>query len=449
MALMMSVSGVRGLIGQTLTPVLAAELGCAFGTLLGGGRVVIGRDTRPSGPMVQAAVASGLLAAGCEPVLLEVASTPAVGLMVRRHKAAGGVVITASHNPIAWNGIKFLTDEGLSPPPDRAQQLFELYSQKAFKLVDAVTIRQPVVDPSAAVAHVEAALKIVDVPSIAAARYRIVLDSINGAGCEEGRLLLERLGCEVIQVNGEPTGRFTHTPEPIAENLTQLCDEVRKHKASAGFAQDPDADRLAIVDEQGRFIGEEYTLALAAKYLFKALPGPTAANLSTSRMIDDLAAAAGGPCKVHRSAVGEANVVAAMKANGCVWGGEGNGGVIDTRVGVIRDSLTAMVLILQLMAASGKPISGLVAEIPAYTMIKTKFECSKDRIARVLKAVAEKYRNERISDVDGVRVDLPDGWAHIRGSNTEPIIRIIAEATTPARADGLVAEMKAVMDSVA
>ncbi len=312
-----------------------------------------------------------------------------------------------------------------------------------------MTTLQPVVDASAAQAHVEAALKIVDVPSIAAKRYRIVLDSINGAGCEEGRLLLERLGCEVIQVNGEPTGRFAHTPEPIAENLTQLCDEVLRHKASAGFAQDPDADRLAIVNEQGRFIGEEYTLALAAKYLFKALPGPTAANLSTSRMIDDLAAAAGGPCKVHRSAVGEANVVAAMKANGCVWGGEGNGGVIDTRVGVIRDSLTAMALVLQLMASSGKSISQLVAEIPAYTMIKTKFECSKDRIARVLKAVTEQYRNQRISDIDGVRIDLPDGWAHIRGSNTEPIIRIIAEATTPARADGLVAELKAVMDSVA
>ena len=449
MALMMSVSGVRGLIGETLTPTLAAELGCAFGTLLGGGKVVIGRDTRPSGPMIQAAVVSGLLAAGCEPVLLEVASTPAVGLMVRRHKAAGGVVITASHNPIAWNGIKFLTDEGLAPPPDRAERLYSLYNQKAFKLVDAVTIRQPAVDASAAAEHVEAALKIVDPPAIVAKRYRIVLDSINGAGGEEGRLLLEKLGCEVIQVNGEPTGRFAHAPEPIAENLTQLCDEVRKHKAVAGFAQDPDADRLAIVDEQGWFIGEEYTLALAAKYLFKALPGPTAANLSTSRMIDDLAAAVGGPCKVHRAAVGEANVVAAMKANGCVWGGEGNGGVIDTRVGVIRDSLTAMVLVLQLMASTGKSISQLVAEIPAYTMIKTKFECSKERIARVLQAVKDKYRSGRVNDIDGLRIDLPDGWVHIRGSNTEPIIRIIAEARTGDRANALVGEMKAVLDSVA
>ncbi len=448
MALMMSVSGVRGLIGETLTPTLAVELGCAFGTMLGGGRVVIGRDTRPSGPMIQAAVVSGLLAAGCEPILLEVASTPAVGLMVRRHRAAGGVIITASHNPIAYNGIKFLTDEGLAPPPERAQRLYDLHARKAFKLVDALTICQPVCDASAATAHVEAALKIAEPSKVAARRYRIVLDSINGAGGEEGRMLLEKLGCTVIPVNAEPTGRFAHAPEPIAENLTQLCEEVRRNKADAGFVQDPDADRLAIVDERGRFIGEEYTLALAAKYLFGVLPGPTAANLSTSRMIDDLAAAAGGACKVHRSAVGEANVVAAMKANGCVWGGEGNGGVIDTRVGVIRDSLTAMVLVLQLMASTGKSVSQLVAEIPSYTMIKTKFECSKERVARVLQAVKDEYRDAKINDVDGVRVDLPDGWVHIRGSNTEPIIRIIAEATTSQRADALVAEMKAVMDAV-
>ena len=448
MALMMSVSGVRGLIGQTLTPALAAELGCALGTLLGGGKVVIGRDTRPSGPMLQAAVVAGLLAAGCEPILLDVASTPAVGLMVRRHRAAGGVIITASHNPIAWNGIKFLTDEGLAPPPETAKKLYELYQAKAFKLADAVSIRQSRSDPSGPAEHVAATLGIVEPAGIAARKYRIVLDSINGAGGEEGRLLLEKLGCEVIHVNAEPTGRFAHTPEPIAENLTQLCDEVCRHRSDAGFAQDPDADRLAIVDETGRFIGEEYTLALAAKYMFAAHPGPTAANLSTSRMIDDLAAAAGGPCKVYRAAVGEANVVATMKAHGCVWGGEGNGGVIDTRVGVIRDSLVAMGLVLQLMASTGKSIGQLVAEIPAYTMVKTKFECSKERIARVLQAVKDRCRDQRASDIDGLRIDFADGWVHIRGSNTEPIIRIIAEAVTPARADALVAEMKAILDSV-
>ncbi|HOW69820.1 MAG TPA: phosphoglucosamine mutase [Phycisphaerae bacterium] len=449
MRLMMSVSGVRGVIGETLTPVLATELGCAFGTYLDGGTVVIGRDSRPSGPMLEAAVVAGLLAAGCRPVLLGIASTPATAMMVRRHKAAGGIVITASHNPIIWNGIKFLTDEGLAPPPQKAEQLFAIHRERGFRLVDAEGVPAPQSDATAADQHVEASLSLADVKTVAARRFRVVLDSVNGAGGEEGRALLERLGCQVVHINGEPTGRFAHTPEPLAENLTQLCDAVRREKAVAGFAQDPDADRLAIVDQTGRYIGEEYTLALMAKLLFASRPGPAAANLSTSRMIDDLAAQAGGPCKVFRSAVGEANVVATMKANGCVFGGEGNGGVIDPRVGVVRDSLVAMAIVLQLMTETGKTLSALVSEIPAYTMIKTKFECSKERIAKVLVAVRERFARERVNDIDGTRVDWPDGWVHVRGSNTEPMIRIIAEAPTQARAEALVAEVRKIADGIA
>ena len=448
MRLMMSVSGVRGVIGETLTPVLATELGCAFGTYLGGGTVVIGRDSRPSGPMIEAAVVAGLLAAGCKTVLLGIASTPATAMMVRRHKAAGGIVITASHNPIIWNGIKFLTDEGLAPPPEKAEQLFTIHRDRAFKLVDAERVSAPQIDATAAEQHVASSLKLADVNAVAARKFRVVLDAVNGAGGEEGRMLLERLGCQVVLINGEPTGRFAHTPEPLAENLTQLCDVVKREKAVAGFAQDPDADRLAIVDETGRYIGEEYTLALMAKLLFARRPGPAAANLSTSRMIDDLAAQAGGPCKVFRSAVGEANVVATMKTNGCTFGGEGNGGVIDPRVGVVRDSLVAMALVLQLMTETGKTLSALVAEIPSYTMIKTKFECSKERIAKVLVAVRERFAKERVNDIDGVRVDWSDGWVHVRGSNTEPIIRIIAEAPTHARAEALIADVRKIADGV-
>jgi len=446
MSLIMSVSGVRAVVGETLTPALAAELGCAFGTFLSGGKVVIGRDTRPSGPMVQSAVVSGLLAAGCEVILLDVASTPAIGLMVRHLEANGGVVITASHNPIHWNGIKFLTEEGLAPPPDQAQRLFTVYHQRAFKLVGAEAVRQSISDSSAASTHVDKTLPIADPKLIAQKRFRVVLDSINGAGGEEGRMLLEKLGCEVIPINAEPTGLFAHTPEPLAENLTQLCDAVREHQAHVGFAQDPDADRLAIVDETGRYIGEEYTLALVAKYLFAARPGPAATNLSTSRMIDDLATAAGGPCRVFRSPVGEANVVAAMKANGCVFGGEGNGGVIYPQVGVIRDSLVAMSLVLQLMASTDPSISTLIGEIPRYTMLKQKFECSKDRIVRVVAEVGEKYRGQQINDSDGVRVDFPDGWVHVRGSNTEPIIRVIAEAPTRERTESLITEVRQILD---
>lgn len=448
MALMMTVSGVRGLIGQTMTPVLAAELGCSFGTFLGGGRVVIGRDSRPSGRMIQNAVVSGLLAAGIDVVQLEIASTPGVAYMVRRHQAAGGIVITASHNPIIWNGIKFLTSEGLAPPPEQAEQIFSIYREKAFKLAAVEQLGGVHCDATTSEQHVAATLKLVDIEQIKASHFRVILDSVNGAGGEEGRMLLEQLGCQVIHLNGEPTGIFAHTPEPTAENLVSLCEAVKQEQVAAGFAQDPDADRLAIVDENGSYIGEEYTLALAAKYLFASRPGPMAANLSTSRMVDDLAAAAGGNCRVHRSAVGEANVVAVMKQQGCAFGGEGNGGIIDLRVGPVRDSLVAMALTLQLMAGTGKSLSQLVAEIPAYTMIKQKFECSKDRIARVLEAVRSHYADVPTNAIDGVRVDFPDGWVHVRGSNTEPIIRIIAEAPTPERANGLVDDIRRLADGV-
>jgi len=397
--------------------------------------------------MLESAVMAGLLASGCEVISVGIASTPATAFMVRHHRAAGGVVITASHNPIIWNGIKFLTDEGLAPPPERAETLFGIYRDRTFQFVDAEKVFNPASDSTASTRHVEATLAIVESAAIGRKRFRVVLDSVNGAGGEEGRMLLERLGCEVVHINSEPSGRFAHTPEPLAENLTQLCDAVREHEAVAGFAQDPDADRLAIVDETGRYIGEEYTLALTAKYLFAHRPGAAAANLSTSRMIDDLALAAGGGCRVLRSAVGEANVVATMKAHGCMFGGEGNGGVIDPRVGVVRDSLVAMALVLQLMTTSRKTISGLVGEIPAYTMIKTKFECSKERINAVLAAVKRRYHGERINDVDGVRIDFTNGWVHVRGSNTEPIIRIIAEASTRERANNLIADVRAIADS--
>ncbi|MHC4797646.1 MAG: phosphoglucosamine mutase [Planctomycetota bacterium] len=445
---MMSVSGVRGIVGESMTPQLAAELGFAMGTYLGGGKVVIGRDSRPSGLTLQEALVSGLSATGCEVVQLDIASTPATALMVRKHQAAGGVIITASHNPIEWNGIKFLTDEGLLPRQEKAQELFDIYHHKNFKFIDVTNVKVALSDPHAAHTHVETTLKLVDPQQISANRFRVVLDSVNGAGGQEGRLLLEKLGCEVVHINAEPTGQFTHPPEPLAENLTQLCEAVKENGGHVGFAQDPDADRLAIVDETGRYIGEEYTLALTGMYLFATQPGPTAANLSTSRMIDDLAASAGGPCCVHRSAVGEANVVAVMKAHDCVFGGEGNGGVIDMRVVPVRNSLVAMAYILQLMSSRNQTISQLAGQIPQYTMIKRKFDCSKERIAKVLKAVENKYADQKINNLDGVRIDFPNAWLHVRGSNTEPIIRIIAEAPTKQRAEQLIANTQQIADAV-
>ncbi len=448
MPLMMSVSGVRGVIGESMTPTLAAELGCAWGSFLVGGRVVVGRDSRPSGLMLQQAMVSGLAATGCEVIQVGVASTPAIALMVRKHQAEGGVIITASHNPNIWNGIKFITSEGLAPPPEEARQVFDRYHKKDYQLVTVEGISGMSDDKTADASHVETALQLVDVKNIASKKFFVVLDSINGAGAVEGRLLLEKLGCEILHLNGEPTGRFAHTPEPIADNLGDLCAQVGQAGAQVGFAQDPDADRCAIVDEKGNYIGEEYTLALAAKYLFNANPGPAAANLSTSRMIDDLAVEAGGPCRVFRSPVGEANVVQVMRENGCQFGGEGNGGIIDLRVGPVRDSLVAMVLTLQLLAESNKTISQLVAEIPRYVMIKQKFECNRERIDRALQAVRNKYAGRKINDFDGVRVDFEDGWVHVRASNTEPIIRIIGEATNQQRAEALIGEARQIVDSV-
>jgi len=445
MSLMMSVSGVRGVIGETMTPVLAAELGLTFGTHVGGGPVVVARDTRVSGAMLQRAVVSGLLAAGCEVIELGVVSTPGAGLMVTRRGAVGGVVITASHNPPEWNGIKFLTPRGCAPSPDEARRILDRHRRKEFALAPIGRLRTASSDDSTHETHVRAVLEQVDVEAIRRRGFRVVLDSINGAGGTGGRMLLERLGCRLVHVNAEPSGRFAHTPEPTAENLVSLCDTVRREGADVGFAQDPDADRLAIVDEAGRYIGEEYTLALAARRVFARRPGPAAANLSTSRMIDDLAAAAGGACRVIRTPVGEAHVVGAMLAERCVIGGEGNGGVILPDVVYVRDSFVAMALTLELLAAENRPLGAIVDSLPRYAMIKQKIELDAPRIESWLQRVRRDVTDGRIDAADGLRVDWPTGWVHVRPSNTEPIARIIAEAADAETATMLAARVRALV----
>jgi phosphomannomutase len=260
-------------------------------------------------------------------------------------------------------------------------------------------------------------------------------------------MLLEKLGCEVVHINAEPHGRFAHMPEPIEPHLGQLCQAVAREGADIGFAQDPDADRLVIVDEGGRFIGEEYTLALAVQQVLTRRPGPVAANLSTSRLIDDVAAQA--DCRVHRTPVGEANVAQAIIAHGCIIGGEGNGGVIDPRVVPVRDSFTAIGLICQLLADSGKTVCELVQALPRYVMIKEKFPCDEGRVAGALKAVEEAFGGGRTNRKDGVRVDLDDGWIHVRASNTEPIMRVIAEAADERTARGLTERARRAIDDTA
>ncbi|GMU34144.1 MAG: phosphoglucosamine mutase [Planctomycetia bacterium] len=428
MALMMSVSGVRGLIGETMTPELAASMGAAFGTFLDGGAVVLGMDSRPSGEMVKGAVESGLLAVGCNVVELGIATTPGVALMVSELNAKGGIVITASHNPIVWNGIKFLVAPGRAPSARTAEEIFSIYRSKRTRFADVENIGRMERDLSTNDRHVAKVMRTLDMAAIRRRQLHVVLDSVNGAGGASGRMLLERLDCRVEHMNAEPNGRFAHTPEPTAENLVSLCEAVKASGADIGFAQDPDADRLAIVDNTGRYIGEEYTLALAAKYIFSKTPGAAATNLSTSRMIDDIAAKAGRGCVVHRTAVGEANVVDAITAHRCVIGGEGNGGVIDPRITLVRDSLSSMGMVLSLLAEDWRPLAAIVDEMPSYTMIKQKYDLSPQQTRDWLDHIQRNFADQRISNVDGVRIDWPEGWVHVRPSNTEPIARLIAEA---------------------
>jgi len=451
--LIVSVSGVRGIVGDTLTPEVAVAFGQAFGTFLkrnakdetGKAKpvVAIGRDTRPSGMMVFGGVSAGLMSVGVDVVDVGVATTPSVAILGRHLNTDASIVITASHNPIQWNGIKFLRHDGIAFPPEQAAEIKRIYFSREWEKEGLVSIEKLglfTADSRAHAVHVQKVLQYFDVRGIAEKRYRVVLDSVNGAGCAGTPMLLGKLGVELIHMNGEGTGHFAHTPEPTKENLTDLCARVKEKRAAVGFAQDPDADRLAIVDENGVYIGEEYTLALCAYARMMVKPGLSCANLSTSRMIDDVAAKFGQ--QVVRTCVGEANVAGKMIEVGAVIGGEGNGGVIDLRVGPVRDSFLGMVMVLDLMTRTGKSISELVGEIPRYAMIKTKFECTPEESAELVKTVKEKFADQKLDTQDGVRIDWASGWVHVRQSNTEPIARVIAEAADEATARKLIEQVQ-------
>ncbi len=452
---MIGVSGTRGTIGGTLTPPVVGRMAAAFACWLDEqgepGRplaVVFGRDSRPSGPWVRDAAAAALTASGVEVVDLDVVTTPGVAMMVQHLSADAGVVATASHNPIEWNGLKFLTRDSVAPPPAAAARIKQLYEQGATRFVRVDRLRPPKRNGDTHALHVKRVTDRVDVLGVSSRRFRVVLDSVNGAGCVATATLLGKLGCELVHLHGTPNGQFPHEPEPTAKNLTGLCDEVRKQRAAVGFAQDPDADRLAIVDEHGTYIGEEYTLALAAQLVLGKKPGIAVTNLSTSRMLDDVAARTGS--RVIRTPVGEANVIDAMLRERATVGGEGNGGVIDARIVPGRDSLVGIAYVLQLMAATGKTVSQLVADLPRYEIVKTKFECRREDADRAVAAVQAAMAAEA-----GVAVDVQDGirldwtaersWVHARPSNTEPIMRIIAEAPDRATADRRIEQVQAVV----
>jgi phosphomannomutase len=432
--LMLSVSGARGIVGETMTNEVASAYAKAFASFLQEklGRIptlCVARDSRPSGPELQKSAADAFVACGCKVTDLGVVATPTAGVMINALEADGGIIVTASHNPTPWNGIKCLDGDGLAPSKEEAEEIIRRFKENvSLPKKDGGVLE---VNTHGHDTHIAKVLGIINPEPIREKRFRVVLDSINGAGCEAGYKILELLGCEVLHLNGEPTGNFAHTPEPKEENLTGLSEAVDKFDADIGFAQDPDADRLAIVDENGRYFGEEYTLVLSAMRWLAQHPNTScASNLSTSRMIDDVAASLA--CTSYRSAVGEANVAGVMKEHSCTIGGEGNGGVIFPKVCWVRDSLSGMALVLDLMRDRGEPLSSIVNSVPKYEMIKRTIDLADlggiPAIENEIERLKSEYADEKLNDSDGLRIDFKEGWLHVRPSNTEPIARVIAEA---------------------
>jgi len=424
--LIVSVSGIRGIVGEGLAPDKALRFAEALATHAQGGRMVVSSDGRPSGGMLKHAVLGGLLGCGCEVHDLGIAPTPTVGLAVRTLQAAGGIQITASHNPAPWNGLKLFGPDGavLSPAAgDKIRQIFERGDVRRATWNQLGTVHDC---PQALTWHRDRVLELVDVVKIRSKQFKVLVDANGGSGGLLSRQLLDSLQVRSTILGGNTDGLFQHEPEPTAANLIDLSPRVTEMGADIGFALDPDADRLALIDEAGRYIGEELTLALAVKCRLRQEPGPVVINMSTSRVVEDIAAQFRVPC--HRSAVGEANVVGLMKEVNATIGGEGNGGVIDPRVGWVRDPFIGMALVLTLLADTGKKLSTLVAELPSYAIEKKKYTVARAGLPKLFEALQKLWPEAKTNHVDGLRLDWPDRWVHVRPSNTEPIVRVIAEA---------------------
>ena len=366
----LSISGLRGVVGDGLDPEYLSRFAAAVGTWAGGGRVVVARDGRATGPMIRDVVVAGLVACGCEVIDAGIATTPTCGVLITELRASAGLQITASHNPVEWNGLKPFSAQGAVLNADEGRELLSIFESGQFCYRDWSGLGRIEQMENSALPHLNRVLDLVDSDSIRSQSLRVVLDCNHGSGAVAGPTLLKELGCDVTVLGGEPDGCFDHVPEPIEENLGGLCDAVLQYGAAAGFAQDPDADRLAIVDDQGRYIGEELTLALALDHVLNRTPGPVVVNGSTSRVTADLAARYG--CEFYRSSVGEAHVCGRMREVGAILGGEGNGGVIEPRVGYVRDSFVAMAYILEGMVFRGTRLSEWVDSLPSYTIVKNK-----------------------------------------------------------------------------
>ena len=440
-----SISGLRGIVGSELNLIVASNFTAAFCSQAPDGPIAVARDGRISGAMFADAISATIVGHGRKCLDLGVASTPTVGAFVRESKSSGAIQISASHNPPSYNGMKLFSPEGRVLPNEPGTRVLQAYrqNQTGWRSSDSLGIREFVEDPH--VGHLRLILATIDVEAIRKVRFRVLLDSNHGAGSVLGRRLLETLGCEFLILGGTPDGQFAHPPEPLAENLKSVSPLVAEQRFQIGFCQDPDADRLAIIDETGHFIGEEYTSVLCMKRALMLNSGPLVTNCASSNMTKWLAAKHGVP--FEQSKVGEANVVDVMQLHKAVYGGEGSGGPIDPRVGFIRDSFVGMAQVLDLMAATNSTLSELVSELPRMAMIKDKMVLSREQLTASIARLSEELQAESVSTADGIRLDWADSWLLLRGSNTEPIVRLIAETPTEFQSRELIARAKRIIAS--
>lgn len=446
-----SESGVRGVVGAGLTPQLVSELAAAFGTYLGGGRIVLGRDTRPTGEMFECAVTAGLTAVGCQVVRLGIVPTPTVQLMVRELDAAGGIAITASHNPAEWNALKFVGPAGSFLDATESGELFDVYTQRDFDYVRSGDLREATDYLRAFEVHRRKIFRAVDARAIRQRKFRVAADCCNGAGALFTAGFLAELGCAVEILNGEPTGLFSRPPEPIPEHLGPLAELVKEKRCDLGFAQDPDGDRLTLVDGAGRILSPQLTVALAFEHVLEAFPGPAAVNIQTTSLVERIARECGG--ELFYSKVGEINVVEKMREVGAEIGGEGNcGGVIWKKVHPGRDSYAGMAIILEMLALSGETLAEIVDSLPPCCNRSRRFDASPLQARSVVNELARRYADRQPLTFDGFRLNLDFGWILVRSSNTERILRLNVESGSEAETEALLdrfgAEIEGIMKEV-
>lgn len=448
MTLIKSISGIRGTIGgrvgDNLTPVDAVKFASAYGTFLKNNTskerltVVIGRDARISGPMIHNVVVNTLIGLGINVIDLGLSTTPTVEIAVPLEKADGGIILTASHNPKQWNALKLLNEKGEFLSGAEGAKILEIADAEAFDFSDVDNLGEIIVNDAYMDIHIDEVLNLplVDIHAVKEAKFKVVVDGVNSSGGIIIPKLLELMGVEVVKLYCEPNGHFPHNPEPLKEHLTDISELVVKENAHLGIVVDPDVDRLAFISEDGEMFGEEYTLVACADYVLSKTPGNTVSNMSSSRALRDITKAHNG--NYEASAVGEVNVVELMKKNNAIIGGEGNGGIIYPESHYGRDSLVGVALFLTHLANKKMSVSALRASYPEYYMSKNKIELTPQiDVDAILVAMTDKYKNEDISTIDGVKIDFAAEWVHLRKSNTEPIIRIYTEASSQEKADVL------------